>query len=119
MGTTISITQPVAPPAAILWQTKDLRPAGQTIHLSMDWKPEDAALPGAHVSTQAKVNDDGGATFVTSSLTMTRTAPGSVPPPGVCEWWIHDGEDFAEPPLGADGDHGTIRWDGTTWAEVA
>ena len=103
-----TIVNPFPVPGFVVFAGQDLRPEGQLIGLSFEWKPDGGT--GQHIGANSRIYPGG------LSFALVAVKPSG---PGTARWWWHDGDDFEEPPLGVDGDHGTLTWDGKAWTEAA
>ena len=108
MGTVVTIDRK---PDGVVLVGSGLRPAGQTVGISFLYTPDGATEYTKSTGGSGKVRDNGTVKVVTDTYELAlkdAADPGPVQP-GTVKWWWHDGTDFWEPPIAADGGQGEFR----------
>ena len=108
MGTVVTIDRK---PDGVVVTGDSLRPAGQTVGISFLYTPDGATDYTKSTGGSGKVRDNGTVKVITDTYELAlkdAADPGPVQP-GTVKWWWHDGTDFWEPPIEADGGQGEFR----------
>lgn len=103
--TTVTIN---ANPSDVIVVGSGLRPAGHRLGFSFAFTPDDPAVKGKNTGTSAVVKADGTCKVVSDTLELSSLAGDHVEV-GTVKWWWHDGEDFDEPAIDAEGGSGEFR----------